>query len=53
MSDELKNFCNNMGVLIETWMLTFRKFKELGLSDEEAIKHTQAFMVSLFKNGLK
>lgn len=52
MNDELKAFCNNMGVLIETWWLTYSKFRELGLSVDDALMHTKAFMESICKSSL-
>lgn len=44
MNENLKNFINAVGMLTETWSITFKGFKKQGMTDEEAIKHTSAFM---------
>lgn len=47
MNDNFKNFVNNMGVLCETWTLTYRNFLSQGMDEKEAMVHTQGFMTSL------
>lgn len=52
MSDGLKSFVNNLGVLCETWTVIYTKFKAQGMDNKEALAHTQAFMTALISaNG--
>lgn len=46
MNEQLTNFINGIGMLTEIWSITFNNFKKRGMNDEEAIKHTGAFMTS-------
>lgn len=47
MNDNFKNFVNNMGVLCETWTLTYRSFLSQGMDVKDAMMHTQGFMSAL------
>jgi hypothetical protein len=47
VNDGLKNFINNMGVLCETWTLTYKNFLSQGMDVKEAMMHTQGFMAAL------
>lgn len=52
MSDGLKSFINNIGVLCETWTVIYRQFLGQGMDSKEAMVHTQAFMTALISvNG--
>lgn len=55
MNDALKNFMNSMGVLCETWMVTYNNFLQRGMDHKTAMEHTKAFMSSFMdyvtKNG--
>ena len=44
MNEKAKEFINNIGLLCEQWTIVFRSFKNQGLSDKDALMHTQAFM---------
>jgi hypothetical protein len=46
VSDNLKNFVNNIGILCETWALSYEKFTQMGYDNVTALQHTQAFMAS-------
>ena len=50
MNDELKSFVNNIGILCETWTLTYKSFISQGMNPKEAMAHTQGFMTA-FING--
>lgn len=46
MNEGLKAFVSSLGILCETWTLTYNKFIEQGYSVKEAMTHTQAFMTA-------
>ena len=46
MIDNFKNFVNNMGVLCETWTLTYKNFLSQGMDAKDAMMHTQGFMAA-------
>lgn len=54
-NEQLKDFFNAMGATTEIWLMVYNNFRENGMAEESAIKHTQAFMTafmtSLLKNG--
>ena len=43
-NEELKAFLVALGSLSEIWMFTYNNFKKQGLNEEDALKHTKAFM---------
>lgn len=53
MNDNLKSFINNMGVLCETWLVTYNNFIQRGMDHKSALEHTQAFMTSFMEYGTK
>lgn len=53
MSDNLKSFMNNMGVLCETWVVTYNNFIKCGMDHKTALEHTKAFMASFFEYSTK
>lgn len=44
MNDNLKNFVNNIGIMCETWAVTYNKFREMGYDHKSALEHTKEFM---------
>lgn len=45
MNNELVNqVIQGIGVMTELWMITYNGFKSQGLTDDDAIGHTKAFM---------
>ena len=44
MNDKLNSFMTNLGVLCETWTMIYQKFVSQGMSEKEALAHTQGFM---------
>lgn len=53
MNDNLQNFINNMGVLCETWTLTYKNFLSQGMDVKDAMMHTQGFMTALISATTK
>lgn len=53
MNDNMKIFMNNMGLLCETWVITYNKFVQLGLSHKEALDHTKTFMAAFMEYAIK
>ena len=54
-SEQLKDFFNAMGATTEIWLIVYNIFRDSGMPEQSAIKHTQAFMqafmISMLKNG--
>ena len=50
MNNKLTEFIKNVGVLCETWMITYNSFLSQGLDSKEALMHTQAFMATMFQS---
>jgi hypothetical protein len=46
MNENLKNFVNNIGLLCETWAVTYNKFREMGFEHKFAMEHTKEFMAA-------
>lgn len=53
MNDGLKSFVNNVGVLCETWTLTYNIFLKQGMNAKDAMAHTQGFMSSLIAASMQ
>lgn len=53
MNDGLKSFVNNIGILCETWTLTYTSFVKQGMGATDAMTHTQAFMTSLIAASMQ
>ena len=49
--EELEAFLVALAPLSEIWMFTYNNFKKQGLNDNEAFKHTKAFM-EVFASGM-
>lgn len=43
-NDKLNELLQGLGAMSEFWIITYESFKKHGLSDSEALTHTQAFM---------
>lgn len=43
-NEQLNDLITGIGMVTELWSITFRGFKNQGLSDADAIAHTKAFM---------
>lgn len=41
MNEKLKEFINGIGVMCETWMITYNNFVKMGLSQNDALLHTK------------
>lgn len=42
--DKMKEFLTGVGLMTELWMITYNGFKKQGLTDQDALAHTKAFM---------
>lgn len=47
MDSGFTNFMNNIGIMCETWWVTYKKFITMGLSHDDAIAHTKEFMAMM------
>ena len=54
-NEQLKDLFNAMGAAAEIWLIVYNSFRENGMTEQSAIKHTQAFMtafmISMCKNN--
>lgn len=46
-SNMLNELIKTIGMMSELWMITYNSFKNMKLSDEEAMEHTKAFMSAI------
>lgn len=46
MKDKVKEFCTNMGALVEVWTVIYTQFINHGYSVKDALAHTEGFMRS-------
>ena len=46
MNKKVKSFIDNIGLLCETWTITYRQFRRQGLKKKEALNHTRGFMTA-------
>lgn len=42
--DQINQIIQGIGLMTEMYTITYQSFKKQGLGDEEAIKHTKAFI---------
>ena len=49
----LNEFIKGIGMLSEIWMIAYNGFKRQGMSDSDALKHTEAFMSVAMSTILK
>lgn len=50
MNENVKQFIKDIGVLCETWTVIYRSFMSQGMTANEALKHTQAFMAATLES---
>lgn len=43
-NEKVNQIIQGIGVMTELWMITYNGFKSQGLTDDDAIGHTKAFM---------
>lgn len=53
MNDKFKSFMDNMGLLCETWIITYNNFVQRGFDHKTALEHTKAFMASFMEYATK
>ena len=51
MSDNVNKFISNIGVLCETWIVTYNQFLSHGMEHKVALEHTQAFMKAFMESA--
>ena len=44
MKDKVKEFCTNVGALVEVWTVIYTQFINHGYSAKDALAHTESFM---------
>lgn len=53
MNDNLNKFLNNMGILCETWIITYNEFIKRGMDHKLALDHTKEFMAAFMEAASK
>lgn len=48
-NEQLKQLIQNLGVMTELWTITFNGFKAQGMSIDQALIHTKAFMSTMME----
>lgn len=43
-NEQINQLINGVGLISELWVITYKSFKNQGLSDEAAVMHTKALM---------
>lgn len=43
-NDQINQIIQGIGVMTEMYTITYQSFKKQGLTDDDSIKHTKAFM---------
>lgn len=52
MNDKLIEFINGVGQLCEVWTIIYKSFVSQGMSADEALKHTQAFLTATLNSNI-
>ena len=50
MPERVKEFIKGIGILTETWMVTYNSFTAQGLDHAKALAHTQGFMTAFISS---
>jgi hypothetical protein len=51
MNDNFNVFVGNLGILCETWAITYEKFTQLGFDSTAAMQHTREFMTAVIASA--
>ena len=51
-SSLLNELIKSMGIMSELWMIAYNSFRNMNLSDEEAMKHTKAYMSAIMHEAM-
>lgn len=52
MPERVKEFIKGIGILTETWMVTYNSFTAQGLDHTKALEHTKIFMTAFISSML-
>jgi hypothetical protein len=52
MNEGLMQFIKDIGTLCEMWMIIYNSFLKQGLSEGDALKHTQAFLTATMNSNM-
>ena len=52
MNGGFQEFMTNMGVMCETWTVTYQKFIEMGFDHGAALEHTKGLMTTIIAASL-
>ena len=45
----IENLINGFGAMTEMWIICYKSFIDHGMTEAQAIKHTQSFMASVIE----
>lgn len=51
-SNMLNELIKSMGIMSELWIIVYNSFRNMNLSDEEAMKHTKAYMSAIIHEAM-
>ena len=51
-SSLLNELIKSIGIMSELWMIAYNSFRNMKLSDEEAMKHTKAYMSAIIHEAM-
>lgn len=53
MNEKVNEYITNVGLLCETWVITYNNFIQRGFSHKVALEHTKAFMSAFMESSVK
>lgn len=52
MNDKVQQFIRDIGTMCEMWTVIYQSFLAQGMSDADALKHTQAFLTATLNSSI-
>lgn len=52
MNSKLQEFVRDIGTMCEIWTIIYQSFTAQGMSEADALKHTQAFLTATLNSNL-
>jgi hypothetical protein len=52
MNENLKQFIKDIGVLCEMWTIIYKSFVNQGMTEKDALMHTQAFLTATMNSNM-
>lgn len=52
MNENLKQFIKDIGALCEMWTIIYKSFVNQGMTEKDALMHTQAFLTATMNSNM-